>query len=58
MAFLSILLLLTIAAPFSEAQLDQLRKSKALDTTTVAETPMVEIPEGLFMMGLDGTQAL
>jgi formylglycine-generating enzyme required for sulfatase activity len=42
----------------ASAQLDRLRKSKALDTTAVAETPMVEIPEGLFVMGLDGTQAL
>jgi formylglycine-generating enzyme required for sulfatase activity len=58
MAFLSILLVLTVTASFSEAQLDRLRKSKALDTTAVAETPMVEIPEGLFAMGLDGMQAL
>src|SRR6267142_2167155 len=58
MAFLSILLFLTFPAPFSEAQLDRLRKSKALDTTAVAETPMVEIPAGEFAMGLDGVQAL
>ncbi|MGH7219280.1 MAG: hypothetical protein ACREI1_03000, partial [Nitrospiraceae bacterium] len=58
MAFLSILLFLLGTAPFSEAQLDRLRKSKALDTTAVAETPLVEIPEGLFTMGFDGTQAL
>ena len=58
MAFLSILLFLTFPVPFSEAQLDRLRKSKALDTTAVAETPMVEIPAGEFAMGLDGVQAL
>jgi formylglycine-generating enzyme required for sulfatase activity len=58
MAFLSILLFLTVTAAFSETQLDQLRKSKALEQPPIAETPMVEIPEGLFVMGLDGTQAL
>jgi formylglycine-generating enzyme required for sulfatase activity len=58
MAFLSILLFLTVTASFSEAQLDQLRKSKALEQPAPAETPMVEIPEGLFAMGVDGIQAL
>ena len=58
MAFLSILLLLTSTVPLSEAQLDRLRKSKDLDITAVAETPMVEIPAGEFPMGLDGVQAL
>ena len=58
MAFLSILLILTVTAPFSEAQLDQLRKSKALEQQHTAETPMVEIPAGEFAMGLDGMQAL
>ena len=58
MAFLSILLLLTIAVPFSEAQLDRLRRSQALEQPAAVETPMVEIPEGLFLMGFDGTQAL
>jgi formylglycine-generating enzyme required for sulfatase activity len=58
MAFLSILLLLTSTVPLSEAQLDRLRESKALDSTAVAETPMVEIPAGEFAMGLDGMQAL
>ena len=58
MAFLNILLLLTIIVPLSEAQLDRLRNPKALDATGVAETPMVEIPAGEFAMGLDGVQAL
>ena len=58
MAFLSILLFMTITVPFSEAQLDQLRRSKALEQPSTAETPMVEIAEGLFTMGFDGTQAL
>ena len=44
--------------PSSDAQLDQLRTSRDLSTTTVAETPMVEIPAGEFAMGLDGVQAL
>src|SRR5262245_31049458 len=57
-AFLSILLFLTVTVPFSEAQLDRLRKSKALDPTAVAETLMGEIPAGEFTMGLDGMQAL
>jgi formylglycine-generating enzyme required for sulfatase activity len=55
MIVLTILLLHDATA---SAQLDQLRKSKALDTTAVAETPMVEVPEGLFAMGVDGIQAL
>jgi formylglycine-generating enzyme required for sulfatase activity len=58
MAFLSILLFLTGTASISEAQLDQLRRSKAVEHPASAETPMVEIPEGPFAMGLDGIQAL
>jgi formylglycine-generating enzyme required for sulfatase activity len=42
----------------SAAQLDRLRKSKSFMSTPPAETPMVEIPAGEFMMGSDGTQAL
>jgi formylglycine-generating enzyme required for sulfatase activity len=41
-----------------DAQLDRLRKSKTLEPTSVPETPVVEIPEGIFSMGFDGTQAL
>lgn len=52
------ILLLLMLDTNANAQLDRLRKSKALDTTAVAETPLVEIPEGLFTMGFDGTQAL
>ena len=46
MVFLSILLFLIVTDPSSEAQLEQLRKSKALEPLATAETPMVEIPEG------------
>lgn len=53
------LVLLTIGhATICHAQLDQLRKSKTIEVTTVSDTPMVEIPEGEFTMGFDGTQAL
>jgi formylglycine-generating enzyme required for sulfatase activity len=41
-----------------EAQLDRLRRSKTLEPTSAPETPLVEIPEGIFSMGFDGTQAL
>ena len=58
MACVTILLFLTLTVPFSEAQLDRLRKSNALEQPPTAETPMVEIPEGSFTMGLDGVQAL
>ena len=58
MAFLSILLFLIDTIPSSEAQLERLRKSKALDRAGITETPMVEIPAGEFAMGLDGMQAL
>jgi len=52
------ILLLLMLNTNASAQLDRLRKSKALDTTAVAETPVVEIPAGEFAMGLDGMQAL
>lgn len=60
MAFFSILLLLdtTISVHFAEAQLDRLRRSKALDQASASDTPMVEIPAGEFAMGSDGGQAL
>ena len=53
--------LFTIAAAWfdpSFAQLDRLRKSKTLEPLSVPEAPMVDIPEGIFSMGFDGTQAL
>jgi len=40
------------------AQLDRLRRSKALEQPPAAETPMAEIPVGEFAMGSDGGQAL
>ena len=40
------------------AQLDRLRKGKVSEPVAALETPMVAIPEGLFAMGFDGTQAL
>ncbi|MEO6307258.1 MAG: formylglycine-generating enzyme family protein [Nitrospiraceae bacterium] len=40
------------------AQLDRLRRSKALELPPTVETTMVEIPEGPFTMGFDGTQSL
>ncbi|MBA5865179.1 MAG: SUMF1/EgtB/PvdO family nonheme iron enzyme [Nitrospira sp. CR1.3] len=58
MAFLSILVLLATPALQSEAQLDRLRKSKTIDASMVGDSPMVTIPEGEFIMGVDGTQAL
>ncbi len=58
MAFLSILLLLASMTPHSEAQLDRLRKSNTVGPPAVSETPMAMIPEGEFIMGFDGTQAL
>ncbi|HKW86797.1 MAG TPA: formylglycine-generating enzyme family protein [Nitrospiraceae bacterium] len=45
-------------ATVGHTQLDRLRKSKALEPTVVPETPMVDISEGIFSMGFDGTQAL
>jgi formylglycine-generating enzyme required for sulfatase activity len=45
-------------AMVGHTQLDRLRKSKALEPTVVPETPMVDISEGIFSMGFDGTQAL
>lgn len=39
------------------AQLDRLRKFKSAGSG-VTETPMIEIPAGEFIMGLDGVQAL
>jgi formylglycine-generating enzyme required for sulfatase activity len=59
-AFLLMVLLATVVASLSLsfAQLDRLRKSKPAGASAVADTPMIEIPEGPFTMGFDGTQAL
>src|SRR3970040_287877 len=54
-------IVLTILLMFNDdasAQLDRLRRSKALEQPSTAETPMVEIPAGEFAMGSDGGQAL
>lgn len=56
---LSLLLLgsLVMAAP-AMAQLEPLRKARPPALTTPGEAPMVEIPAGDFVMGVEGTQAL
>jgi len=45
-------------ATICHAQLDRLRKSKAVEASMVGDSPMVTIPEGEFIMGVDGIQAL
>lgn len=55
---LLVALLITFEATVSHAQLDRLRKQRALAAEGAPETPMVEIPAGEFVMGSDGTQAL
>ena len=58
---LAVTLLLVSALPLvspASAQLDRLRRSKALEPPPTVETTMVEIPDGPFTMGSDGTQAL
>ena len=57
MTVLTILLFFTLDIN-AQAQLDRLRRSKALELQPPVETPMVEIPEGPFTMGIDGMQAL
>jgi len=55
-----VLVLLLLSAPVASplsAQLDRLRKSIPAEVAFV-DTPMVEISEGPFAMGSDGTQAL
>ena len=55
---LCLLLLIGLHVESSFGQLDRLRKSKPLDVPAPRETSMVNIPEGFFVMGSDGTQAL
>jgi formylglycine-generating enzyme required for sulfatase activity len=58
---LAVTLLLVSALPLvspASDQLDRLRRSKALELPPTVETTMVEIPEGPFTMGFDGTQSL
>ena len=57
-SWMIILTILLMHNATASAQLDQLRRSKALEQPSTTETSMVEIPEGLFTMGFDGTQAL
>ena len=52
------ILLFLISDTHVTAQIDRLRKSKALNAAAVVETPMVEIPAGEFAMGSDGVRAL
>ncbi len=53
-----LLLVTTGQITICHAQLDRLRKSKPLDVPAPGETAMADIPEGFFVMGFDGTQAL
>jgi formylglycine-generating enzyme required for sulfatase activity len=56
-AQLLIVFCLFIDIPLLFAQLDRLRKFKSAGSVVV-DTPMVEIPAGEFIMGLDGVHAL
>ncbi|HSC56852.1 MAG TPA: formylglycine-generating enzyme family protein, partial [Nitrospira sp.] len=51
-----LILFILLLAHSSPAQLDRLRRSKSLEPVT--DNPMVEIPAGEFVMGVEGTQAL
>ncbi|MDF0644939.1 MAG: formylglycine-generating enzyme family protein [Nitrospira sp.] len=53
-----VLLSVTNTYKIADAQLDRLRKSKTVESSAASETPMITIPEGDFIMGVDGTQAL
>ena len=56
--FVPILIGMLVSNDSAEAQLEILRKNRPVEQATPIETPMVEIPEGMFTMGLDGIQAL
>ncbi len=57
---IAICLMVTIGMPveMAVAQLERLKKMKKDTAPAVAETPMAEIGEGPFGMGVDGAQAL
>ena len=56
--FVPILIVVLVSNDSAEAQLESLRKNRPVEQAAPTETPMVEIPEGLFPMGFEGTQAL
>src|SRR5688572_6137462 len=56
--FVPILIVMLVSNDSAEAQLESLRKNRPVEQAAPTETPMVEIPEGIFAMGLDGIQAL
>lgn len=53
-----VMLALAMPMPLACAQIERLKKLKKDMELQVADTPMVEIPAGEFVMGFDGTQAL
>ena len=57
-AVVSVVLLSTVCVDLSSAQLDRLRSARSAESHQVAETPMVEVSSGEFMMGRDGSEAL
>lgn len=54
----SLLTILFAAADPAQAQLERLRKGKEVASTSVSKTPLLSIPEGYFLMGANGTDAL
>lgn len=52
-----VILCLLFAPLLAQAQLERLKKFRSA-ASVVTETPMIEIPAGEFIMGLDGVQAL
>jgi formylglycine-generating enzyme required for sulfatase activity len=56
--FVPILIGMLASNDSAEAQLESLRKNRPVEQAAPTETPMVEITEGPFVMGLDGMQAL
>jgi len=58
LSFAAILTVEVLNANSAHGQLERLRKNRQVEQTAPAETPMVEIPAGPFVMGSDGAQAL